>query len=555
MAPRSPRARAWLVATACCVAGIAGIALWIGPSAVIGPWDVFTLLNGGYRIYLGQAPGAQFANPIGPLAYGLVALGMHLQRTPSLRAVVYSQVMFLVIAATMAWVVSWRRLPALYAAIFTVFVAFIAVGVRPLGFSQWQMSYAMLYNRDGWLLYAILLMLVFLPRRIPARANRQLIADGLMLGLLLGLIFYDKITFFIAALAATALALVLRTLPRDRQVWMAAVAGVVTIGVLFRLVFRVHTTAYISDFIQAAEVQVAGQRTGMAEQTLKWTSPLILLVLAVAGLLFMMARRRAEPWQPTLRLLAAAGYVLISSLAISAGDAPERNDLPALVIIPLLVIAFFESRLPWWAGGQASARPRGWSPRPYQALLVGLALLLAGTTVPIAAREALALGRAESYRGYVANPPPSQTFEAAPLRDFVIPAGTTYVTAYRNAGDLPAMINNGLVLLRHDVRPGQGVFTVGYTDPFDMALHLPLSSCGPLWWDLGFDFDARHHPTAQCVIGTDAWVIIPRMIPGQGCCQQTVSVMLSLYSGYLSRYYHQYQETPDWILLRRDGTA
>jgi hypothetical protein len=85
-----------------------------------------------------------------------------------------------------------------------------------------------------------------------------------------------------------------------------------------------------------------------------------------------------------------------------------------------------------------------------------------------------------------------------------------------------------------------------------MALGLPLNSCGPLWWDLGFDFDAQHYPSASCAIGNVTWVIIPRMIPGQGCCQQTVSVMLGLYSGYLSRYYHQVGQTADWTLLRRD---
>jgi hypothetical protein len=43
------------------------------------------------------------------------------------------------------------------------------------------------------------------------------------------------------------------------------------------------------------------------------------------------------------------------------------------------------------------------------------------------------------------------------------------------------------------------------------------------------------------------------MVAGQGCCQQTVSVMLDLYSGYLSRYYHQARQTIDWTLYRRDA--
>ena len=164
----------------------------------------------------------------------------------------------------------------------------------------------------------------------------------------------------------------------------------------------------------------------------------------------------------------------------------------------------------------------------------------------------MALGQAISYRGYVANPPTSQRIDAAPLADFVIPADTNYQTAYRASRDTPEMINNGLALLRHNVRPGQSVFTLADTDPFSLAMNLPLSRCGPLWWDLNFDFTATDHVSAQCAIGNATWVIIPRMVAGQGCCQETVSVMLSLYSDYLSRYYHQTQQTTDWTLLRRN---
>jgi hypothetical protein len=39
-------------------------------------WDVFILLDGGYRIVDGQVPDGDFANPIGPLVYIFVSLGV-----------------------------------------------------------------------------------------------------------------------------------------------------------------------------------------------------------------------------------------------------------------------------------------------------------------------------------------------------------------------------------------------------------------------------------------------------------------------------------------------
>lgn len=553
----SKSARGWVIATVVCVAAIGGLSLWIGPSAIVGAWDVFTLLNGAHRIYEGQAQGVDFSNPIGPLVYGLVAIGMHLSL--SLRAVTYSQVIFLVIAAALAGLVSFRRLPAPYAAGFTVFVAWLSISVRPLGFSYRSMTYAMLYNTDAWVLYATLLLLVLLRRRgspadDPSAARRIHLIDGLLLGLVLGLLCYDKITFFLAGVVAVGVGLALTTLPRSLRLGASALAGFAVVSLLVRFLFNLRITSYVRDLLAAARAQGSDQRTALLARTIKWNSLNGLIAVLVAVLLIYTAHCYHKQWRRLVFLLLAAAYVMMSSILLSAGDAPERSDLPALVVIPLLAIAFLEPELPRWAGGLAAARPLAWPRREYSLLLAGLALLLAGTSLPIAGQDALALGQAISYRDYVASPPTSQRIDAGPLADFVIPANTDYQTAYRASRDTPEMINNGLALLRQNVRPGQTVFTLAYTDPFSMALNLPLSTCGPLWWDLNYDFTPTDHASAQCAIGDANWVIVPRMVPGQGCCQQTVSVMLGLFSGYLSRYYHQVRQTADWILLRRNSS-
>jgi hypothetical protein len=546
--PRS--VRGWFIATVSSVAGIAGLSIWIGPAPIVGPWDVFTLLNGAYRIYEGQAPSTDFSNPVGPLVYGLTALGMHLQRAPSLAAVSYGQVIFLVVISALAWVVAWRRLPAMYAAAFTVFVALLAVSVRPLGYSPWTTTYAMLYNRYGWLLYSTLLLLVLLGRRVPSTRQSRA-ADGFLLGLILGLLFYDKITFFIASMVAVAIGLALSALPRSPRLGAAALSGFVVIGIVMRLAFGVHTTAYIGDFLQAARVQVSGQRTGLLAHAILFTAPFVVTsILLLAGLLIIV-RRRGEPIRNIVYLSIAAAYIVGSSLLISAGDADEKGNLPALVVIPLLIVAALEPALPRWAGGSSASRAGSWPVSASRLLLVGLALLLVGATGPIVGEDSLSLGKAIALRGHDARPPATQRFHAGLLHDFVIPADAQWQTAYRTAHNLPAMINNGLSLLRRNIRPGDSVFTLAYTDPFSAALGLPLSRCGPLWWDLGYDFNQTHYPSAQCAIGNAEWVIIPRMIPGQGCCQETVAVMRTVYSRYLSAHYRKVQQTPDWILLQR----
>jgi len=546
---RPQRARGWLALTICCVVAIAAIALWIGPAPMMAPWDVFILLNEAYRMYLGQAPGAGFSNPIGPLAYGLTAIGMHLQQAPSLRAVVYGQVLFLAIASALAWIVAWRRLPAPYAAFFTLFVAVLSVADRPLGYAPGITTYAMLYNREGWLLYAPLLLLVLVPvRGEPGR--KHAVTDGLALGLLLGLLFYDKITFFIAAIAAVGLGLLLGTLRRDQFLGVASLAGLGAVAGIMRLLLHVAASGYLSDLAQAAAVQLASTRTHMLAHTLAWISPVIILAAFVIAWLIASARRDGRPMAPVIRLALAAAYVLGSSALLSAGDASERSDLPALVVIPLLFVLFLEPGLPRWAGGRAARPETAPRSRVDALMLVAVAALLAGTTVPIAGQDALALGKAASYRGYVASPPASQAMDAGPYRDFVVPANSQWQTAYRTAYMMPSMINDGLRLLRANVRPGQVVYALAGTNPFSFALSLPPGGCGPVWWDLDYDFDQQHHASAQCTLGDAAWVIIPRMLPGQPP-DTTVSLLLRVDSGYLSENFRQVAETSNWILLRR----
>jgi hypothetical protein len=602
------------------IAGLAGLSLWVAPAPIAGPWDVFALLDGGYRIYEGQAPSTDFSNPIGPLVYGLVSIGMRLQHAPSLKAVTYGNLIFLAIATALAWSVVRRRLPAPFAAGFTVFVALLAVSVRPLGFSPWITTYAMLYNRDGWLLYSTLLLLVLL-KRAGSSTMRSLVAEGFLIGLLLGLLFYCKITFFLAGALAAGVGLALSTLPRSARLGAAALAGLLAVGVTMQVVFGLHTTAYIGNLLAAAQVQVGGQRTGELAHSIIYTGPVAAVAIFVVGGLIFEDRRRGGPTRRLVHLSLATAYVLGSSLLLTVGNADERADVPALVVIPLLIVGFLEPGLPRWAGGSSTTRARtstdaaarlllaglaallvattagmgllgtigrlGWlitealvvvpllivaflelglrrradgssttrartsTDAAARLLLAGLAALLVATTLPIVGKDALGLGKSVAFRSYVAAPPTTQRFSAERLNDFVIPADAQWKTAYRSAHALPEMINDGLRVLRRNLRPGDTVFTLAYTDPFSFALGLPSSRCGPLWWDLGFDFDRKTHPDAQCAIGSARWVMIPRMVPGQGCCQETVSVMLHLYSGYLSRHFAEIQRTSDWILLRR----
>jgi len=525
--------RLWPLVTLVLVTVLALLAWWTGPVSLTAPWDVFILLDGAYRIDLGQVPSTDFENPIGPLVYGLVALGMKVQAVPSLAAVTYGTLGFLAATAPLAWIVARRRLSAVYAAGFTVFMTLLVIATRPLGYSPWTTTYAMLYNRFGWVLYSMLLLLVMLRPAGPLSA-RRVVVDGLVLGFLLGLMFYCKANFFAAGAVAVVVGFALGTVPRNLRFAFAAAAGFLGVAVAMRFVLGISITGYLGDVVHAGGSQ-GDQRLGMLVRSVCFTAPAALLAAGILIGMFMRARRTGAPTRPLRDVAVASGFIWVSTGLVAAANTAEHGDLPALVVIPLLLTTVV-------------SRPSG--VRTPALALAGVAVLVA-TAGPIAAKDALSVGHAVSSRDYVAVPPGSQRIASPNLRDFVVPHDAHWQTAYREANMVPEMINNGVELLRRHANPSDTVSTIGLTDPFSFALSLPPSRGGPLWWDVGISFDRSVHPTAEQAFATTDWLMVPRLVDGQGCCAATVTTMLEVYGPYLDEHFTEVESTADWRLLGR----
>ncbi|MFI7672254.1 hypothetical protein [Actinophytocola sp. NPDC049390] len=534
----------WSLAAGLSILALGAFSLWSGPAPLAAPWDNFILLDGGYRMFLGQAPGTDFGNPIGPLVYGLVSWGMGMQDVPSLAAVTYGNLVFLGVAALLAWIVAWRRMRPPHALGFTVFVGLTVVAVRPLGYAPDLTSYAMLYNRYGWVLYATLLVLVLMTRGPDTRGAH---GQGAVLGILLGLSFYCKISYFVVGVGAVVLGLCLGTLPRRLGLGVAAVGGFLAVGVTFWLAFGIDVTGYVGDIAASAGAQGGEQRLSMLANSIIHGLPATTFAVAVLAVLVVKARRQHEPVRALVPVSIAAAYVLGSSVLVSAGNSAEGVDMPALVVVALLLhkAARVVSVAPTTSTGRTASLSR--------LSLLCLAGLLVVTAGPVAARDAVSLGNSAAQHATVTDPPRDSRLAAPHLRDFVVPAHSTWQTAYRTANQVPDMLNDGFALLRRHVRPTDTVTTVALTNPFSFALSLPPARGVPLWWDVDISFDDESHPAAERVFENARWVMIPRMAPGQGCCQETVRAMLDLYGSHLDAHYVEVERTDDWILLTRSA--
>jgi len=514
------------------VVSIGGLALWSGPPPMRAPWDVFILLDGGYRIMEGQVPSTDFYSPIGPLVYEIVSLGMRMETQPSLRAVTIGALIFLAIATALAWVVARARLPAPFAAGFTVLIAILVVADRPLGYRPSITSYAMLYNRWSWVLYAIVLVLVLVRPAGPV-ANHRPAVDGAILGLLSALLFYCKINFFVGAAGAIVVGLALGTLRRRARLGLWAVGTFLGVVIVMWAAFGVRVASYLGDVAEAGRAQGA-QRMSSFVSELVHNLPFTLLVAVVFGGVIFVARRRGESTRKLRQVTIAAAYILGSSVFVASLNTLERADLPALAVIPLLLVAY----RPVWPA---------WLRRP---LLFSVAVLLLPTAGFVGVKDVASLAEAAYARSKGPDLATSQQIASVHLRDFDVPADSTWQTAYRPANDVPEMINNGIAMLDKHAGAHDPVAAVALTDPFAFATDRQPAP-GALWWDVGISFSAASHPDPDVAFGSTRWVMIPRVNPGEGCCTETVTAMLDIYGPYLQQHFTEVDRSTDWILLGR----
>src|SRR5689334_3160795 len=153
------------------------------PAITVLPWDMAIQWDGAWRIAQGQIPNVDFRAVIPPLTLELSALGL-LSKAPSAACIAYGNLILFVVLTGWAWMVASRRLSAASACLFAVFVGITVLAPRPLGDKITAISYAMVYNRQGWAMVAIVVLAAFVP--VLPGVTRRPLTGGIVNGVLLG---------------------------------------------------------------------------------------------------------------------------------------------------------------------------------------------------------------------------------------------------------------------------------------------------------------------------------------------------------------------------------
>ena len=515
--PRTRLMPPLLVALA--VAILAASLLRAGTSAATAfGWSNGILLDGGWRVFSGQAPHHDFHSPVGYLYLTLVSLAMRLWG-PTTHALAQSAALILPLLAAAAWFIGSRRMPRLLTAATAIFIVVHAASVSYFGSTNSQgISFGGQYSRMAWAVFFLVpLHALILPQRPAPRWREH--GEDLVLGIVLGVLFGIKVTYFAAALGCIAVGRV--TGPAElhwRGLPALAVGCTLAIGGGL-LASGAPLGGYLADLAMAGRSNADGPVAMLIQQILR-IDPLQMGLLLAAVLVawpgLVLAPRFARLPVPLLRALA----LLLLGFGISAYNGTEYTS-PIYGMV-LLVIACGATAPPTRESGALAV-----------AVLLGMAAHIALPTVRVGAR-----GRVV--------PPPEQTLDHGPYRNVEFVAGSPattdadqlvpYLTRTPSAVLANAYLlwlRDGLAHLRRHARPGAVIATMDVANPFPFALQSPSPRGDVLFWHLDRNVSAATAPAAERALG-DAEVV---MVPARSLMAGMTAGKMALYRPYLEAHF------------------
>ncbi|MDB5621562.1 MAG: hypothetical protein JWR39_125 [Devosia sp.] len=269
--------------------------------------DLLLFLDGAHRIAWGQVPNRDFHTALGLLAYYIPAAGLWISGELGGALPVGMGLLIVLFIPIMVHVLVGRLRPVLALALGAFLVLVLAAPIN-LGDSLSSVTFAMYYNRIGWVALALLAVMYLR----PVQASRLgLWLDAAVAAILVLVLIYLKITYAPVAIAFVVFMLL------DKQQWRWAALSLALIAVAMLVVelFWHGTWLYVQDLLETAKVSgqrdpagyvyavlrnlpdflVFGVFAGMAlARTRSWRDGLFYLFCSVAGLLILM--QNAHGW-------------------------------------------------------------------------------------------------------------------------------------------------------------------------------------------------------------------------------------------------------------------
>ena len=506
---KSPVTRAvWLTIIICA-------ALLIVPGATVSSMyvnDLLIFLDGGYRVVQGQVPNRDFHTALGPLNFYIPGIGYWLTGRLGLSMPVGLVVLALVIAPVMIHVFRSRLRP-LVAVPLAVFLLLLLVTPMNTGETPIKVSFAMFYNRIGWVLLGILLVMHLRPTN-PVAGQRWW--DATSAAMLTLLAVYIKMTYGVVAAAF----LVLMLLQSGQRVWAFGAILLCGAAAVLIEVFWGGSQMHIAELVEATKVSGVTEWQIYARSFIR-TSGEYAIFLVFVGLAIWVRPRVSDFL--FYGFCACAGFALINQNF-------QITGIVTMFVGAAVAAEIIQRRLPSTASPGMTTLLRG---APFAVIV----LLL-----PIGLSSAAAIGVhatvAATKGGVHLGTPNGKDLRIVNILD---PGQFRF---YRQYGET---LETGAALLAAIDAPSSRVLVMDFVSPFSSLVGLQPPEGGAAWMHDNRNFDLDFHlPAEEMLDGVDI-VMVPKKPAAEG----TTEKMLVIYAPYLKEHFELARATKHWSLYKR----
>lgn len=474
--------------------------------------DLLIFLDGGYRVVEGQVPNRDFHTALGPISFYIPGIGYLITGNLGLAMPVGLAALMIVAAPIMIHVLRTRVRP-LIAVPWAIFLLLLMITPMNTGEIVMNISFAMFYNRIGWALVGLLLILHLRPLH---PVQHQFALDTLAATALTLILLYTKATYGVVALGFLFLMLLQ---PIQRR-WAALTILIVALSGAVIEVFWGGTRMHIADLIVASNVSGVLPLRDYVVSAMETSGEYIMFGCLAALALW---HKGCVTDGLFYGFCACAGYALLI------------QNFQVRGVVTLL------------AGGVVAAEhlSRQWRQGlPYSVDMVtrGAAMLAIVLMIPIGLSSAAALGlhaaMVTAGAGVALNTPNGKDIRVVNTLD---EGQFEFYASYADT------LEKGVALLASISPTPDNVLVMDFVSPMTSLAGLKPPQGGTAWMHDGRNFNKEFHFSPDELLrGVD--VI---MIPKRPVAETTTALMQDIYGSYISRHFKTVRHTALWRVYRR----
>ena len=478
--------------------------------------DAFYVLDGAWRMMNDQRPHTDFSSMIGFLAYAPTVVGLWISGG-RVQGFGYGQGLAGIVLSVWAYMLGRRRLLDVPLLLMCVAIAFTAAAPFALGSTPLMISPGMTYNRYGYDLLALLLIEALADDR-NKHEHRDFIG-GLSTGAIIAILFFLKITFFVASLFLLVTLLPCRVQTKAR--WKGIGVGFVAMSIACSSYYGFKLMPIFDDLTLMANAKHIPFTAYIVDNILEHAA--VLFAFSVAAAFLVSSYGLVESAK---KIYFAGGAVAICGVLVIFGSY-EHYGFPLAVFFALVVLNSVTTKL-------LSIRRSG--------DFFSGAVFLLGSVIVAASLFSSTLGMCSGLFNRLLIAPHFPPMDSARLYGFVPVSGDEWYGG---------MVNDGISLINKLRRDHETIMCLDFTNPFAYGLGIKPARGGTSGLQFNSSFNDKYHQSPEELFGAADLVIVPKGFTDPSL-QQSIP---RIYGAYLASHYSFLGDSVAWRLYRRNDQS